>query len=60
MLFKYFKNNGIRIVQINLLKNEMGATGTAFVLCLNLDEKNKAIELGRKGATLENRAIVIE
>lgn len=38
----------------------MGAIGTAFVLCLNLDEKNKAIELGRKGATLENRAIVIE
>jgi RNA recognition motif-containing protein len=51
-LFKFFKNNGIRIVQVNLLKNEQGATGIAFVLCINIEEKHKAIELGKRGMTL--------
>lgn len=37
-----------------------GVRGVAFVLCVNEEEKKKAIDLGNRGQTLENRPIVIE
>lgn len=60
-IFKYFKANNIRIVQIKLLENEMGnATGIGFVLCVNLEEKRKALDLGRMGASIDNKSVYIE
>jgi RNA recognition motif-containing protein len=36
MLFKFFRNSNIKIVQVKLLRDDMGSSrGLAFVLCLN-------------------------
>jgi len=45
---------------MNLLKNENGSTGIAFVLLLNQTEKQKALNLNSLSPKLENRVIIIE
>lgn len=60
MLFRFFKNNGVKIIQIHLLRDDRGnSQGLAFILTLNSEEKAKALGMSQQ-FTLQNRTVIIE